>query len=155
MIAVRPGDTIVYRPSNWIGRLIALKTWHNWSHVEMIVNDHKAIGARMEGVNYYPINLAHAGMVIQPPPSFNLQAALDWFDDKACGQAYDLFGLFRFFTWGKPSLDKQFCSELLTRAYRAGGVDIFAGQDADLVPPGWFATLAGGYGFTTVWKDEG
>lgn len=121
----------------------------------MVVNDHKAIGARMEGVNYYPISLDHAGMVIQPPPGFNLQAALDWFDECACGQAYDLFGLLRFFTFGTPSLDKQFCSELLTRAYREGGVPIFNGQDADLVPPGWFATMAGGYGFTTVWKDEG
>jgi len=152
---LQPGDGLLYRPSGLIGRLIALKTWSPWSHVEMAIRQGKTIAAREEGVNYYDTRWDHLGMVVRPPRTFDINTALDWFDDKACGQAYDLLGLFRFFTCGKQSLDKQFCSELLTRVYREGGVPIFNGQDADLVPPGWFATMAAGYGFTTVWKDEG
>ncbi len=152
-VQLHPGDCLLYRPSGWIGRLIALKTWSPWSHVELAIRQGKTIAAREEGVNYYDTRWDHLGMVVRPPETFNLKAALDWFDAEACGQRYDLLGLFRFFTFGKQSLDKQFCSELLTRAYRAGGTPIFDGQDADLVPPGWFATMAGGYGFTTVWTD--
>lgn len=153
---LRPGDCLIYRPSSLMGRLIAIKTWSPWSHVEMAVGPGKAIGARSEGVGYYPTRMdKYLGMVMRPPDTFRITKALWWFDHYANGQAYDVLGLFRFFTFGKQSSDKQFCSELLTRVYRNAGVpELFGCNDADLIPPGWYATLSEGYGFTQVWSDE-
>lgn len=148
---LKPGDCLIYRPSTLLGWAISVKSWSKWSHVEMAVSPGKALGARMEGVNYYPTRWDHLGMVVRPPEGFDLQKALWWFDNYARGQRYDVVGLFRFFTIGKQSKDKQFCSELLTRMYRQGGLDLFGSQDADLVPPGWFTTMADD--FTVVWSD--
>lgn len=151
---LQPGDCLIYRPSSWIGRLIAIKSWSPWSHVEMAVGPGKCIAARTEGCAYYETRMDKTlGMVVRPPSSFDLRRTLRWFDLYGNGQAYDLWGLLRFFTVGKPSTDKMFCSELMTRAYRQTMPDLFAGYDADLIPPGWYATLAMGYGFSKVWTD--
>lgn len=153
---LRPGDCLIYRPSNWIGWFIAIKTWNRRaSHVEMAVRAGKTIASRQSGVNYYDTRWDHLTMVVRPPKGFNITTALDWFDDEACGQSYDYLGLMRYFVIPglKQSTTKQTCSELLTRVYRRGGVDVFSGQDADLVPPAYFATMAVGYGFTKVWDE--
>jgi hypothetical protein len=154
---LRPGDCLVYRPSSLFGKLIAIKSWSNYSHVEMITDTtklpFKAISARSEGVRYFSMNWMHIGAVMRPPSSFNLHDGLAWFDRSANGQRYDWFGILRFFTIGKQSTDHQFCSEVITRVYRHGGITLFEGQDADLVPPGWFVTLSRSDGFTQVWSD--
>lgn len=149
---IAPGDCLLYRPTDLIGKLICLKTWSPYSHCETYVGGGKSIGARKEGVNLYPVRWDKLAMILRPDPGrLNLKAGMAWFDANAKGQAYDFLGLFRFFTWGKQSTDRQFCSELLTRFYRhAGFPDLFGINDADLIPPGWFATMAG---FRQVWSD--
>ena len=111
-----------------------------------------AIGARPEGVNVYPLRLSDVSRVMRPNPSMlKMEDGLKWFNTHAKGQHYDVFGLLRFFTLGKQSTNKQFCSEMATRFYRnAGFPRLFHTTDADLVPPGWFVTLADD--FTEVYR---
>jgi hypothetical protein len=149
---LKPGDCLLYRPTGFLGWAIATKTWMRWSHVEIAVKPGMSIGARPEGVNYYTTRWSRLGAVMRPTQPVDVAKAMAWFDAKAKGQHYDVLGLFRFFTWGKQSTDKQFCSEMATRWYRAGGLEPFHGLDADLIPPGWFYTLADG--FDRIWSDE-
>lgn len=152
-VRLQPGDALIYRPSSWMGRLIAIKSWSNYSHIEMVVGTNRVIAARRGGVGHYDIRWSELGAIVRPPNTFDSKSALLWFDRYANGQKYDVFGLLRFFTLGKQSTDQMFCSELATRFYREGGVGVFAGYDADLIPPGWYATLASAYGFMTLWSD--
>lgn len=147
-----PGDALIYKPSSLLGRLIAIKSWMPYSHVEIYVGDGEAVGARPEGVAKYPLRLADLAVVMRPnPEKFRMAGGIYWFDHYAKGQRYDVWGLFRFFTLGKQSTDKQFCSEMATRFYRnAGFPNLFHSIDADLVPPGYFVTLADD--FTEVWR---
>jgi hypothetical protein len=151
-IPLKPGDCLLYRPVGIIGWTIATKTWHRWGHVEIAVKPGVSIGARSDGVNYYPLRWAQLGAVLRPTQPIDIPKAMAWFEANAKGQAYDAWGLFRFFVIGKQSLDKQFCSEMATRWYRAAGMEPFHGMDADLIPPGWFFTLADG--FERIWTDE-
>jgi hypothetical protein len=151
------GDLLLYRPHSLMGHLIALKSWSRWSHVEVVVGPGVVVAARYDGgVRYYLATYEHLGMVLRPNPAkLNLAEGLFWFDGHARGQAYDLWGLFRFFTLGRPSMTRQFCSELATRIYRRSGFPtLFHRQDADLVPPGWFATLTDADDFRIEWSDE-
>jgi hypothetical protein len=136
-----------------MGKLIARKTWLPYSHVEVCVSDSQAIGARSEGCNYYPLRIdEYLGVVMRPIiPAFNLEDGLEWFNLHAKGLPYDYWGLFRFYMIGKGSLDKMFCSELATGFYRNAGMPaLFHNLESDLVPPGWFVTMADG--FTEVWR---
>jgi hypothetical protein len=154
MIDLLPGDCLVYKPSNLIGRLIARKTWLPYSHVEVVIDNKVAIGARQEGVNYWPIRIDDALAVVTRPtdPAFKFADGRLWFDLHAKGQKYDVWGLFRFYLLGKPSADKMFCSEMATGFYRNAGMsNLFHKIETDLVPPGWFVTLADG--FTEVWRQ--
>jgi hypothetical protein len=149
-----PGDLLLYRPSSLFGRLISIKSWSRYSHCEVAVSPGKSFSARADGVRYNPTRWDHLACVMRPDPArLDMTAGLKWFNEKAHGQAYDYYGILRFFTIGKQSMDKQFCSEVATRFYRnAGFPDLFHAQDADLVPPGWFATMAPE--FSLVWSDN-
>lgn len=149
---IQPGDCLVYSPASFIGMLIARKTWLPYSHVEVAVSDKQVIAARVKGVNYYPIDLNdHLAVVMRPDSSFDLESGLEWFDLHAKGEPYDYWGLLRFYLFGKPSDDKLFCSELATGFYRNAGMPaLFHKIENDLVPPGWFVTMADG--FTEVWR---
>lgn len=145
---LKPGDCLLYSPkkSSIFGWLISIKTWHKVSHCETYIGEGCSVASRDGiGVNTYPIRLNELVAVYRPKPEykFNLGAALKWFLLEAKGQKYDWLGLLRF-TWGQPYVDgdgnnKQFCSEFLTRFYRAGGMDPFNGEDADAVPPYLFS----------------
>lgn len=150
--SIQPGDCLVYSPSSVMGKLIARKSWFPYSHVEVAVDSNQAIGARQTGVDYYPLRLSELAVVMRPDYSkFILEDGLEWFNLHARGIPYDYWGLFRFYMFGKPSLDKMFCSEMATGFYRnAGMIDLFHNVESDLVPPGWFVTLADG--FKEVWR---
>ncbi len=145
---LKPGDCLLYSPkkSSIFGWLISIKTWHKVSHCETYIGEGCSVASRDGiGVNTYPIRLNELVAVYRPKPEykFNLALALKWFLTSAKGQKYDWIGLLRF-TWGQPYVDgdnnnKQFCSEFLTRFYRAGGMDPFNGEDADAVPPYLFS----------------
>jgi len=156
---MQPGDCLVYQSSSWIGRLIAIKTWdpNRASHVEVVWDAATAIGARPQGVARYPIRVSDLVAIMRPDPArFNMAAGQAWFLRCADGARYDTLGLGRFYLagsrfsrWLPPSEDKLFCSELATRFYRAAGITPFHHMPDDLVPPGWFITLADD--FTQAW----
>ena len=149
-----PGDILLYRPSSWVGWVIAVKTASRVaSHVEVAVKPGIAIAARSEGVNYYETRWSGLSRVLRPNKPVDIRKALDWFHSNAKGQAYDYLALVRFFTIGKQSTDKQICSELATRFLRAGAIGWrpFGGEDADLVAPRDFLKSGD---FDVVWSDE-
>lgn len=163
-----PGDCLLYSSGGPLPWLIKLKTWSPVSHVEVyrgVANGvARSIAARQAGVNTYPVRLDGVYEVLRPDPSpLDLQPAVVWFDvpfNKATGQGvtgqrYDVLGLFRFFTLGSQSTEKQFCSEVATRFYRRALTHdgrpfcpFAADYDADLVSPGMFRASTQ---FVDVW----
>lgn len=137
---LRPGDVLLYRGTSVWSALIRIKTWSDVSHCELYVG-----GARGQtwasrdgqGVGTYPLRRDRLVAVLRPL-AWDLERARV-FHRSCLGQGYDWWGLMRFFTLGQPTLDKQFCSEYVTRLLRAGGVEPFARDyDADRVSPGMF-----------------
>lgn len=137
-----PGDCLLYKPSGFWSYAIAVKTWNKVSHCEAFVGNGLSVASRDGvGVGRYPLRTDGLAYVLRPNQPFELAAALKWFAT-VNGQKYDWVGLARFLAWGGISTgknDKMFCSEFLTRFYRAGGFNPFnPGQDADSVAPATF-----------------
>lgn len=140
-VPILPGDVLLYRGTGFWAWAIRVKTWGEASHCELANSGASAFASRDgKGVNTYPIDLAPRRLYAILRPLLPLDmAAVRAFHDGCLGQAYDWWGLFRFFTWGTQSLDKQFCSEYVMRLLRAGGCEPFTPHvDADLVAPGQF-----------------
>lgn len=140
---LKPGDCLLYSPTGIFGLLISLKTWHQIAHCELYVGDGRSVASRDGiGVGLYPLRTNQLAYVLRPP-----QDVLDWFAfwkwfRGVNGQGYDWWGLVRF-AWfksvGGGDNGRQFCSEFLTRAYRALGAKIIADvEDADAVVPADF-----------------
>jgi hypothetical protein len=91
-------------------------------------------------------------MVRRPVLSFDPNKAFEYFKTVK-GQPYDFLGLLAFFRTRRAKTNgKQFCSEFATNYYRAGGLDPFHGEDAEVIPPFYFQALADG--FETVWTEK-
>ncbi len=141
---LRPGDCLLYRPSDLFGWLIALKTFNMVSHVEVYAGAGESYASRNGfGVDAYPFRDADLCEVYRPRGGINWPAAADWFQ-RVRGQKYDWLGLLCFtLAVRQGSPDKMFCSECATRLYRAGGVEPFQAEyDADHVPPAYFRSSA-------------
>lgn len=137
-MTLEPGDCLLFRPSGLLGLLVTLKTWHQIAHVEMYAGDGQYFAARAGGVHAYTDPWPDLAYMLRPRVPFDFDAAAVAFDRKWRGQAFDYFGLLRFAWWRRISVkpeDSQFCSELVTRLYRAGGLDPFHGEDADAIAP--------------------
>lgn len=137
---LQPGDALLYAPKGFFGWLIALKTWHAISHVEVYIGEGQSVAARDGlGVNRYPWRNTELAYALRPKRPLDLAHALRWFDTVQ-GQGYDWPGLLRF-SWrsryvpAQLSHNKMFCSEFATRFYRQGGLDPFPREDADAVAP--------------------
>lgn len=141
---IEPGDVLGYHGHGIFSSLIRLKTWApsppGVSHVELANSAVSAFASRDgKGVQTYPIDLSKRLVVIWRPVHQLDMEAVRRFHVECVGQRYDVWGLFRFFTFGTQSRDKQFCSEYVMRLLRHGGVEPFTPTtDADLVPPWWF-----------------
>lgn len=153
---LKPGDILLYKGTGAYGLLIQLKCWSAIGHCESYIGDGFSVASRNGiGVNIYPLKEKDLIRVIRPNREFNLGAAIKWFLLEAKGQKYDWLGLLRF-TWGSDYCkgdknNKMFCSEFLTRYYRAGGLDPFPNADADSVPPNWFDVSPL---FDRIWSAE-
>jgi hypothetical protein len=166
---LEPGDTLLYRPVAfsgqrvlaWLfGRLIALRTWRNISHVEIYAGNGvwqqspRRNGVRWhlsgrasfasrdgKGVDIYPLRLSELAYVLRPMPAvgerLDMKRGDSWFA-LVQGQRYDWLGLTRFFrTSIKSSRSRMFCSAFWLRFYRACGFNPFAARvDADSIAPG-------------------
>ena len=137
---LQPGDALLYGPKGAYGWIIAIKTWHAVSHCEGFIGDGEAVASRDGvGVGIYAFRRDRLTHVLRPRVPFDLERAMREFHFHWRGQGYDWLGLLRF-AWRAPITpvrfeNKQFCSELLTRWYRAGGLDPFNGEDADAIAP--------------------
>jgi hypothetical protein len=122
---LKPGDSILYKPSSLAGVIIAFKTWTWLSHVEGYVGDGMSIGARIEGVNIYPLrNDKSLRFVMRPNQPFDLVKAMAWFNAEAKGDHYAVDGLFSFLipkgSAGPKNPHEEFCSQLMDMWYDAG-----------------------------------
>lgn len=154
MLNLKVGDCLLYTGKSLLSRIIRIKTWSRFSHAEVYIGDGKAITSRETGTKYYEFTRDNLTCVLRPNSSLDVEAGKRWFDT-VVGQRYDTFGLLRFFTIGEQSKEKQFCSEAVTRFYRAAGFNPFAERiDADLVSPGMLFTSPN---LITVWDilDKG
>lgn len=157
-VPIEAGDVLCYSGSGFFSTLIRLKTWApkplSISHVEMANSAASAFASRDgKGVQTYPIDLDPKRLVAVLRPVMPIDmAAVRAFHSQCIGQAYDWVGLFRFWTIGKQSLTKQFCSEYAVRLLRHGGVEPFTPTtDADLVAPWWFLASPA---LRLVWRRE-
>jgi hypothetical protein len=138
-----PGDCLLYNSGGLIGWIIKVKTWHSVSHCEGYVGFGLSVASRgpqdgVGGVGKYPLRLDGLAYVLRPIPRFDLRKAMAWFKTVE-GQSYDFWGLFKFVQLGLGNPSKMFCSEFLTRWYRAGEMHPFnRSEDADLVSPAQF-----------------
>lgn len=143
---LQPGDLLIYSRNAFFSKAIKLKTWSNYSHVETYLGNGTTHAARdsakfwgkpKPGTGVGTFTIDYDGLVLarRPKLPFDLAGARAY-AARVDGQCYDVFGIFRFFTIGKQSDDKQFCSEDATRLARAAGVEPFILRlDADLVSP--------------------
>ena len=159
MVAIQAGDVLLYRGSGLFSRLIRIKTWSEVSHAELANSAASAFASRDgQGVHTYAIDLNPKRLyaILRPRVPLDM-AAVRAFHSQCIGQRYDVLGLFRFFTWGQQSHDKQFCSEYVVRLLRRGvhvhseaDVDPFFNHaDADLIPPGH---LLFSPGLALIWR---
>lgn len=154
---LKPGDCLLYHPvpfspshfMGWLfGEAIARKTWHNISHVEVYAGKEQSVASRDgKGVDIYPFRSDQLAYILRPTQNFNFDEAFNWFLTVK-GQGYDWKGLLRFVYTNEASTyslapQKMFCSEFATRFYRAGGLDLFGGEDADAIAPFQFLTSMG------------
>lgn len=136
-----PLDVLLYRPSGLFGRLIALKTWSRYSHVEVYDGRGLSVASRDGlGVSRYPYRASELAAVLRPTAQdLNLLKARAWFKT-VNGQGYDWLGLVAFWTAKRQGIENgaMFCSEFATRYLRMAGCDPFNGYDADGIAPGEF-----------------
>lgn len=141
----KPGDIWVFARKGFFNRIVQIKTWSRFSHVEVVAyqTDHGpelAASRNVVGVNLYQPEPEGLALIVRPTVPFDRHAAVRWFIDRAYGQGYDYIGLLNFFTARTlGNNNRMFCSEFATRFLRRGGIDPFPGADADCVPPSWFA----------------
>lgn len=145
---LRPGDCLLYgpKPGSIFGWLISRKTWHGVSHCEMYTGKGKSFASRDGiGVGLYPLRTDELAYVLRPTDPLDWAAFWKWFYT-VNGQKYDWLGLLRFVYTKSGSSgknEKMFCSEAMTRGYRALGARVFNDQeDADAIAPAQFLTSA-------------
>lgn len=143
---LKPGDLLIYSRRSFFGWCIKVKTWSNYTHVETYLGNGyshasrdsaKFFGTPLPGTGVGTFQSSYDGLVLvrRPRFHFNLEAARPYID-RVAGECYDVAGIFRFFTLGRQSVDKQFCSEDATRLARAAGIEPFDHRlDADLASP--------------------
>lgn len=162
---MRAGDVLLYSGDGLFNRIIRLKTWSRYSHVEVYDGLGFALASRNGiGVGRYPVRLEGLTAIYRPRPPIHMNTARAWFTT-VDGQGYDWFGLLAFTSAKIQGRDngKMFCSEFAARLLRhaiggmtehptarkgnarvlaALGLDPWNGYDADGIAPGEFAKSA-------------
>lgn len=149
---LKPGDVLLYRPVDWIGWLIAIKTWTKVSHVEIYSGNKMSIASRDGlGVNRYSFREKKLAAVLRPNQPFSFEKMNDYFESVR-GQKYDWRALLDFLMLsrnGDPG--KQICSEFASNATCAGGLKTIATHwPADRTAPANFLAMPC---FDLIWED--
>lgn len=149
---LRPGDCILYSPTDVFDWAVALKTWTCVSHVEVFIGDGYSVASRNgQGVGKYPVRLEGVAAIRRPGPVFSLDAAMNWF--YALGkQKYGWRTLLTFMMLNNNPIEgHMICSEFVAGFYRAGGNPLFAPDWPDYrTPPSLEVATAG---LTTIWDN--
>lgn len=133
--ALQPSDVLLYSPSSLYGKLIAIKTWHSISHVEVYVGANQSVASRdKKGVGQYAARLDGVQYVLRPNRPVDLAAGLAWFERDAKGQPYGWLDLLAFLG---STRDRKgmVCSPFATLFLRACGLPIFRDEPANKVAP--------------------
>ena len=161
---LHPGDVLLYRrtplsksPAGWLfGLAINVKTWSDFSHVEIYDGDGESLASRDgAGVGCYPLRLEELACVRRPIGDwYDHGRVRRWFDATAEGQGYDWKGLLCFTLAAKQGArDRMFCSEFACRAARIGMLKPFnPSLDADKVAPAQFWHTPA---YDTIWEESG
>jgi hypothetical protein len=150
--ALKPGDLLMYAPSDFIDWIVAVKTWHPFSHCEVFDQAGASLASRNGiGVNRYTFRSEKLTRIMRPSQTYDHKKASEWFATVR-GQGYDWLGLLCFTLAVKQgSPDKMFCSEFATNLYRAGGLEPFEPDvSADTVAP---CTFVYSGQMLTLWKS--
>ena len=130
-----PGDVLLYRASGFYGRLIALKTWHPISHVEVYAGDGQSEASRDGvGVGRYLLRTDGLTHVLRPVhPAFNWASGDAWFRAVE-GQPYGWLDLLQFV--GLPvNGPGMVCSPFVAGRLRASGLPIFNAEPIEKIAP--------------------
>ena len=138
--ALVEGDILLYHPSGVFGHLIAVKTWHRVSHVEIYVGAAQSVASRDGvGVGQYPLRLAQLAFALRPRVPLNWTAGLAYFESMK-GQPYGWWDLFEFV--GAPVNRKGIvCSPFAAGLLRACGWPVFPTDPIEKVAPFQFLDL--------------
>lgn len=139
---LRPGDIMLYRPKGIFGQLIAVKTWHRISHVEIYNGGKQSVASRDGvGVGEYPVRLEELAYVLRPRLVLDLPAARKWFESVK-GQPYGWLDLLDFV--GLPANGPgMVCSPFATDFLRHAGWPVFPTDPVEKIAPFQFLDLIG------------
>jgi hypothetical protein len=126
---LKPGDILLYKPSNWIGVVIACLTGGWFSHVEGYWQAGLSVGAREEGVNVYPVRIDKYLVSVRRPMMRGFPFCTDGAYKAVAhllGKPYDVGSLFRFLAaWKTRRHVARMCSSVMTAFLRGGGCNPF------------------------------
>lgn len=129
-----PGDVLLYKPSGFFGRVIALKTWHQIAHCESYIGAGESVASRDgKGVGKYQVRLDGLCCVMRPKVAGDLAAGLRWFETVE-GMPYGWLDLGAFIGLGYDG-PGMICSTFLTSFERAKGLEIFNSEPARSIAP--------------------
>jgi|GEM_PF-2353222 len=132
-----PGDVILYRPSGFFGRVIAIKTWHGVAHCEGYVGSGWSVASREgKGADIYRLrNDATVAHVLRPKVPCDVSSGIRWFTEHLQGEPYGWLDLLAFVGLGYDG-PGVICSVALSMFYRRGcGLPLFANEpDAKIAP---------------------
>lgn len=139
---LKPGDCLLYKPKGAFGKLIALKTWHSISHVEVYNGNSQSWASRDgKGVNLYPLRETELAYVLRPTVALNLLGGRQY-ATSMIGTPYGWLDLLAFINVSKDSKGIV-CSPFATAFYRACGWSIFPTDPVNKVAPFMFLDLIG------------
>ena len=144
--APRPGDIVLFTDALGLTRIIPWFTGSRYYHCAVYEGDGWVLESRPQGVVRRNIALEPDNVIrVIPMPSEGSDRALEYC--RCClGKRYDILDVvFIVLRHSFPTIrlpyssdDALVCSELVVRAWRAGGVDLFPGLEAALIIPGDF-----------------
>jgi hypothetical protein len=132
---LRPGDCLLYRPTDVFDYAVALKTWTYVSHVECFIGQGFSVASRNgRGVDRYPLREDNVAAVLRPGPEFRLDMAMNVFyfgngtpGSKLQFQKYGWVTLGTFCLLNNNPIEgHQICSEFAANWYDAGNYPLFS-----------------------------
>jgi hypothetical protein len=147
---LQPGDIMLYHPPvyqwkkfwniNIFSKAIAIKTWHNISHVEIYDGNNMSWASRDgKGFDHYPVRTTELAYVLRPLRKLNLAVGRSW-ATSMIGTPYGWLDLLNFV--GAP-VDKKgiVCSPAAAGYLRACGWNVFPMDPINKIAPFQFLDL--------------